>query len=963
MTEEQDDEIYVALDPQILSSGFCDSTEWEVVVLGDGKSFLIYLLFMGENHNEIEIVYYEDLMDHSLTAGIHHWVLLGDFNVTLFDNKSTNTSVRGAYGVKYFKGCVEALEIKDILMSGFFSMGRWDTKGRTNGLFLVVGVGDHYILAKRLKMMKKHMRKLNKKNDNVFANVKKLKIEMERVQADLDKNRYCSVLREEEMIYINAYRNALLDEERVLRQKSKIKWLKERDLNNAYFHNSLKGRMNKSIIESISGEGRESFTGVDVADKFINEHDALEMVKLVTNEEIKAAIFDIKDNKAPGPDGFTSKNFKASWGVVEGDVCRAVNEFFSSGKMLGELNTIIISLVPKSKNPRKTSDYRPIACCEVIYKCISKVITNRIKKVLKELVDPNQSAFIKGRQICDNILLIQELMNGYTWKNKIRRCAFKVDIQKAYDTVSWDFLKMVVDYFGFHSKMVNWIMVCLSTTSFSINVNGNSHGFFKAKRGLRQDDLMLLCHADKYSASILRRALDEFSLTSGLYPSMSKSIVYFRNVPNDIKCSILMFIPARVNEASGERNFRLFRKCDRSNDKLLSIVTESVRLKIMSLNILKAFPNVKEVADIWKFPLKKCPRIGEEILVLVSFAILSFIPCTLFLAKVFPFGFYFARFLMRRVLGLHYSYVLISCCLGPSYGDVSVYLDWSLHAFDLFRVCRSFSVVRMTKVIKREFKKIKDVKVEDVSLTCNTSLEVFNNEVNRLSGMDDDLFTYEVEVANIPCDSKMDDDSEHEANDDIGYDPSDIRGDDEVELTDEESSDDKDEVAETYLLRTLRDSRPFKITRMIGSMNGTRTYHGWMDDGYCNGGNLPRTYIIGNQLHYQDYEWYEGLEDSELKDKALRNKAIMEGFIKEDDDESRYEQMRCWNINANYDDAYETNHEDNKSEELCEVHELPMCNIRRYMMIKYSFNNDEKYVDVKEDEYDDLTITREKSFG
>ncbi|GJT36286.1 hypothetical protein Tco_0926705 [Tanacetum coccineum] len=95
----------------------------------------------------------------------------------------------------------------------------------------------------------------------------------------------------------------------------------------------------------------------------------------------------------------------------------------------------------------------------------------------------------------------------------------------------------------------------------------------------------------------------------------------------------------------------------------------------------------------------------------------------------------------------------------------------------------------MTKVIKGEFEKIMDIKVEDVSLTCDTQLEVFNNEVNRLSRMDDDLFTYEVKVANIPCDSKMDDDSEHEADDDMG---------------------------------------PMKITKTSGSMNGTRTYHGSM---------------------------------------------------------------------------------------------------------------------------------------
>ncbi|GJZ24242.1 hypothetical protein Tco_0561701, partial [Tanacetum coccineum] len=105
----------------------------------------------------------------------------------------------------------------------------------------------------------------------------------------------------------------------------------------------------------------------------------------------------------------------------------------------------------------------------------------------------------------------------------------------------------------------------------------------------------------------------------------------------------------------------------------------------------------------------------------------------------------------------------------------------------------------------------------------------------------------------------------------------------------------------------------------------------------------------------------EALEDSELKDEALTNKAIMEGFI-DDDDESHYELMRRWNIYTNYDDAYEINHEDNEREELSKDHELPVCNIKRYMMIKYSFNNDEEYVAVKEDEYDDLTITKEEAY-
>ncbi|GKB20469.1 hypothetical protein Tco_0854392 [Tanacetum coccineum] len=130
----------------------------------------------------------------------------------------------------------------------------------------------------------------------------------------------------------------------------------------------------------------------------------------------------------------------------------------------------------------------------------------------------------------------------------------------------------------------------------------------------------------------------------------------------------------------------------------------------------------------------------------------------------------------------------------------------------------------------------------------------------------------------------------------------------------------------------------------------------WKEDSYCNGGNLPGTYIIENQLHYQDYEWYDALDNCELKEEALRNKAIMDGVI--NNDESCCELKRKWNIYTNYDDTYEINHEDNGNKELCEIHEPPVCNIRKFMMIKYSFNDDDEYVAIKEDEYDDLIMTR-----
>ncbi|GKB38713.1 hypothetical protein Tco_0883655 [Tanacetum coccineum] len=133
----------------------------------------------------------------------------------------------------------------------------------------------------------------------------------------------------------------------------------------------------------------------------------------------------------------------------------------------------------------------------------------------------------------------------------------------------------------------------------------------------------------------------------------------------------------------------------------------------------------------------------------------------------------------------------------------------------------------------------------------------------------------------------------------------------------------------------------------------------WKNDRYCNGGNLPGTYIVGNSLHYQDYEWYEALMDCELKEQALRNKAIMEGLIS--DDESCNDDWRRWESHEttyhSHDEIEYENETHDERQELCEAYELPVCNIRRFKMIKYSFGQDEEYVAVKEDEDDDLAKT------
>jgi hypothetical protein len=158
--------------------------------------------------------------------------------------------------------------------------------------------------------------------------------------------------------------------------------------------------------------------------------------KEVTAEEIKATLFSMKANKAPSPDRFSADFFKASWIVVGEDFVAAIKDFFNIGFLLKEINATILSLIPKKPNPSGMGDYRPISYCNVIYKCITKILSNRILLVLDSLICRNQSAFIPGRNISENVLLAQELVRNYHRKDSKPRCTLKIDLMKAYDSVN-----------------------------------------------------------------------------------------------------------------------------------------------------------------------------------------------------------------------------------------------------------------------------------------------------------------------------------------------------------------------------------------------------------------------------------------------------------------------------------------------------------------------------------------------
>ena len=185
--------------------------------------------------------------------------------------------------------------------------------------------------------------------------------------------------------------------------------------------------------------------------------------------------------KAPGPDGIPAFFFQNFWGLVKTDVCNAIQAFFHYGSLLKAFHQTFITLIPKIPNPEEVSHFRPISLCNVLYKIISRVIVNRLKPIMDSIITPFQNAFIKGRNISDNILLAHEIIDVVR-KKKGRRDKFgvlKIDMSKAYDRVSWNFLKVVLTVMNFDSKWINWIMECISSVEYTLLINGSMTRSFK----------------------------------------------------------------------------------------------------------------------------------------------------------------------------------------------------------------------------------------------------------------------------------------------------------------------------------------------------------------------------------------------------------------------------------------------------------------------------------------------------
>lgn len=298
--------------------------------------------------------------------------------------------------------------------------------------------------------------------------------------------------------------------------------------------------------------------------------------------------------------------YKKFWHLVGEQTKKEVLAVLNGEDMPDGWNDTIIVLIPKVKLPEKLKDLRPISLCTVLYKLISKVVANRLKLVLPDIISPSQSAFVPGRMITDNVLLAYEFTHYL--KNRRRGAegvaAIKLDMSKAYDRVEWSFLQQMMVKLGFNLRWVELIMKCVSTVSYKIKVNGEYTDTIIPQRGLRQgdplspylfilcaeglsgllqkaenegkivgikvsrgapsvnhlffaDDSLILMKANNGSAAELKRILDVYGRVSGQMINKKKSSIMFSpNTASQVKAQMRSTLSI-IQETTGERYVRI----------------------------------------------------------------------------------------------------------------------------------------------------------------------------------------------------------------------------------------------------------------------------------------------------------------------------------------------------------------------------------------------------------------------
>ncbi|WMV59774.1 hypothetical protein MTR67_053159 [Solanum verrucosum] len=380
--------------------------------------------------------------------------------------------------------------------------------------FVVDGCPD-FKFSMKLKMLKQKLKdwssvtfgELNNKKNSLLSEL----AEMDLIQND-------RALTEDEMMIratvLVELEELAKNEESRWRQKSRVLWLKQGDNNTKFFQRVATTHRRCNTIDRLIINGEENKDPKEIKDHItefykqlyteseswrpsfvmtncprISQEEQEWMQRPFSKEEVVHILKLCDGDKAPGPDGFTMLFFKKCWGIITSDAMQTIHNFHQNEVFERSLNATFVVLIPKKLGAVELKDFKPISLIGGMYKIIAKLITERMKTVMGRLIDEHQMAFLKDRQIMDASLLANELVDSRE-KQKIPGILCKLDIEKAYDHVNWNYLWKVLSEMGFGRKWVNWIKFCVSIVKFSIITNGSPEGFFQSQRGLRQGDPM-----------------------------------------------------------------------------------------------------------------------------------------------------------------------------------------------------------------------------------------------------------------------------------------------------------------------------------------------------------------------------------------------------------------------------------------------------------------------------------------
>ncbi|KAG6510221.1 hypothetical protein ZIOFF_028230 [Zingiber officinale] len=248
----------------------------------------------------------------------------------------------------------------------------------------------------------------------------------------------------------------------------------------------------------------------------ISQEENAELSAVPLMEEVKQVIWEMNEEGAAGPDGFPVSFFVSCWEIICEDVLEAVVDFFHGGSLPKGMATTTLVLIPKIGCVQEWKDFRPISLCNVSNKIISKVLANKLRKILGKIISPSQSGFVKGRLISDNVLLAQELHHKLNHHVRGGNLVLKLDMAKAYDRVQWEFLFKVLHCFGFSDKVIGLIRSCIVNCWLFVRINGSLAGCSCNISHLAYaGDIMIMMNGSINGVKMVKALLDRYMLVSG----------------------------------------------------------------------------------------------------------------------------------------------------------------------------------------------------------------------------------------------------------------------------------------------------------------------------------------------------------------------------------------------------------------------------------------------------------------